>query len=257
MEREWRLLLLAVCLVILWVFESIIPLRSNKRDHVFTNIGFTILTIIINVLLVFVLIRTIDFCYSNGIGLLVNLELPYLLQVVVGVLVLDLVAAYTSHWVMHQFSIFWKFHQVHHLDEMVDVTTGLRQHPLETVFRFFFLLAGVIIVGAPLSIVVIYQTLSAINALVEHSNIKLNAKIESVMTKLIVTPNVHKVHHSCDQKFTDSNYGNIFSIWDRLFKTYQTTNETEKITYGLDANSETKNRGFFTLLLLPFSKIKS
>ena len=73
------------------------------------------------------------------------------------------------------------------------------------------------------------------------------------MRKLIVTPNVHKVHHSCDQKFTDSNYGNIFSIWDRLFKTYQTT-KRRKLTYGLDANSENKKKGFLTLLLLPFLK---
>ena len=253
MEREWRVLLLAVCLVILWVAESIIPLRRNNRDHAFTNFSFTIFTIIINVVLVFVLIRTIEFCRTNDIGLFNYVELPYLVQVVVGVLVLDLVAAYLAHRVMHKYSIFWKFHQVHHLDEMVDVTTGLRQHPLETIFRFFFLLAGVVILGAPLSIVVIYQTLSAINALIEHSNIKLNAKIESVMRKLIVTPDVHKVHHSCDQKFTDSNYGNIFSVWDKLFKTYQTT-EVEKITYGLNPNSENKKKGLFTLLVLPFVK---
>ena len=233
---------------------SIIPLRRNNRDHVFTNIAFTISRKSINLLLVFLLIRTIEFCYTNDIGLFHFLEVPYLVQVVLGVLVLDLVAAYLTHRVMHKYSIFWKFHQVHHLDEMVDVTTGLRQHPIETIFRFFFLLAGVIILGAPLSIVVIYQTISAINALIEHSNIKLNAKIESVMRKLIVTPNVHKMHHSSDQKFTDSNYGNIFSIWDRLFKTYQKTNETEKLTYGLNANSENKKKGFFTLLLLPFFK---
>ena len=108
------------------------------------------------------------------------------------------------------------------------------------------------ILGVSLSIVVIYQTLSAINALIEHSNIKLNARIERVMRRLIVTPDVHKIHHSSDQKFTDSNYGNIFSIWDRLFRTYQKTGETEKLTYGLDANLDKK--GFFALLLLPFLK---
>src|SRR5688572_2806145 len=232
MEREWRVLLLAAWLVILWVAEGIIPLRNNNRGHVITNIAFTICTIVINVLLVFVLIRTIEFCYANNVGLLMYVKVPYLVKVVVGVLVLDLVAAYTSHRVMHKYSIFWKFHQVHHLDEMVDVTTGLRQHPLETIFRFFFLQVGVIILAAPLSIVVIYQTLSAFNALIEHSNIKLNAKIESALSKVIVTPNVHKIHHSCDQKFTDSNYGNIFSFWDKVFKTYQTCDETEKLTYG-------------------------
>ena len=238
MVLQWRLVFLAALLLILWVSEAIIPLRRNNRDHLLTNIGFTLTVVIINSLLVFLLIRTIDFCYNNHIGIFRFLEIPYLVQVVLGVFILDFIAAYLSHRVMHKYSIFWKFHQVHHLDEMVDVTTGLRHHPLETLFRFFFLIVGVIILGAPLSIVVIYQTLSAINALFEHSNIKLNARIESVMRKLIVTPDVHKIHHSSDQKFTDSNYGNIFSIWDRLFRTYQKTNETEKLTYGLDANSE-------------------
>jgi len=252
MVLQWRLVFLAALLLILWISEAIFPLRRNNRDHLITNIGFTLTVVIINSLLVFLLIRTIDFCYANHIGILHYLEIPYLVQVIIGVLILDFVAAYLSHRVMHRYSIFWKFHQVHHLDEMVDVTTGLRHHPLETIFRFFFLIAGVIILGAPLSIVVIYQTLSAINALFEHSNIKLNARIEGVMRKLMVTPDVHKIHHSSDQKFTDSNYGNIFSIWDRLFRTYQKTDETEKLTYGLDANSEKKS--FFALLLLPFLK---
>jgi sterol desaturase/sphingolipid hydroxylase (fatty acid hydroxylase superfamily) len=253
MVQQWRLLFLAALLLILWVSEGIIPLRRNNRDHVFTNIGFTITVVIINSLLVFLLIIAIEFCNANQIGIFHYLEIPYLIQMVIGVLILDFIAAYLSHRVMHNYHIFWKFHQVHHLDEMVDVTTGLRHHPLETIFRFLFLIVGVIILGAPLSIVVIYQTLSAINALIEHSNIKLNAKIERVMRNMIITPDVHKIHHSSDQKFTYSNYGNIFSIWDRLFKTYRRTNETEKLTYGLDTNSE-KKKGFFTLLLLPFLK---
>jgi sterol desaturase/sphingolipid hydroxylase (fatty acid hydroxylase superfamily) len=254
MVQQWRLVFLAALLLILWVSEAIIPLRRNNRDHVFTNFGFTLTVVIINSLLVFLLVRTIEFCNANHVGIFHYLEVPYLVQVVLGVFVLDFIAAYLSHRVMHKFGIFWKFHQVHHLDEMVDVTTGLRHHPLETFFRFFFLIAGVIILGAPLSIVVIYQTLSAINALFEHSNIKLNARVESVMRNLIVTPDVHKIHHSSDQKFTDSNYGNIFSLWDRLFKTYQKTDETEKLTYGLETNSENKKKGFLSLMLLPFLK---
>jgi len=252
MVLQWRLVFLAALLLILWVSEAMIPLRRNNRDHLLTNIGFTITVVIINSLLVFLLIKTIDFCYANHIGIFLYLEVTYWVQVVVGVLILDFIAAYLSHRVMHKYPIFWKFHQVHHLDEMVDVTTGLRHHPLETIFRFFFLIAGVIILGAPLSVVVIYQTLSAINALFEHSNIKLNARIDNVLRKVIVTPDVHKIHHSSEQKFTDSNYANIFSVWDRLFKTYQTTNETEKLRYGLDANTEKK--GFIALMLLPFLK---
>src|SRR6187399_1658197 len=120
MVLQWRLVFLAALLLILWISEAIFPLRRNNRDHLITNIGFTLTVVIINSLLVFLLIRTIDFCYANHIGILHYLEIPYLVQVIIGVLILDFVAAYLSHRVMHRYSIFWKFHQVHHLDEKVD-----------------------------------------------------------------------------------------------------------------------------------------
>src|SRR5688572_4538686 len=110
MVLQWRLVFLAALLLILWVAESIIPLRRNNRDHLFTNIGFTLTVVIINSLLVFLLIKTIDFCYNNHIGIFRFLEIPYLVQVVVGVLVLDFIAAYLSHRVMHKYGKIGRAH---------------------------------------------------------------------------------------------------------------------------------------------------
>jgi sterol desaturase/sphingolipid hydroxylase (fatty acid hydroxylase superfamily) len=189
-------------------------------------------------LLVVLLIAIIDLTENNSFGFFNVVETPYWFQLIVGIFILDLVAAYLSHFVMHQYGLLWSFHRMHHLDEMIDISSGLRQHPLETIYRFVFLAVGVRILGVPLSVVVIYQTISALNALFEHSNIRLNKKLDRLLNFIVVTPNAHKVHHSSDQFYTDSNYGNIFSIWDRMFGTYNRIENVEGIKYGLEPTND-------------------
>jgi sterol desaturase/sphingolipid hydroxylase (fatty acid hydroxylase superfamily) len=134
---------------------------------------------------------------------------------------------------------------------MVDVTTGLRQHPLETVHRFVFLVLGVVILGAPLSVIVIYQTVSALNALLEHSNIQFNKKLDRVLSLIFVTPNFHKVHHSVSAEHSNANFGNIFSLWDRLFGTHKHIETPANLRYGLDGENRS---GIGRLLLAPFRR---
>jgi sterol desaturase/sphingolipid hydroxylase (fatty acid hydroxylase superfamily) len=252
MESNWRIIVLAAWLLVLWVWENLAPLRSHNRAHFWVNGFFSLLTIVINALLVVILIALTDFNSRNDLGIFNILEVPYWLQLITGILFLDFVAAYLSHYVMHQFGFLWRFHQVHHLDEMIDATSGLRQHPLETIYRFAFLVTGVLVLGAPLSVVVIYQTVSAVNALFEHSNITLNHKVDRILNKVIVTPNAHKVHHSSEQQFTDSNYGNIFSIWDRMFKTFRRIDKVEGIHYGLENCPAGSVNNTFDMLKIPF-----
>lgn len=248
MDQSFRVIVLGSWLLILWVAESIVPLRKNEREHLATNVIFTISTVIINALLISVLIMIIDFCYSNYVGLFVYFEMPTVLKVLFGLLVLDFFAAYLSHRTMHNHQLFWRYHQVHHLDEMVDVTTGLRQHPLETIHRFVFLVAGVVLLGAPLWLVAVYQTVSAILALLEHSNIRLNRKIDRALNLIFITPNFHKVHHSAHEKHSNSNFGNIFSLWDRLFGTYKYVEDLPALNYGLP---DQPRRSAIELLKLP------
>jgi sterol desaturase/sphingolipid hydroxylase (fatty acid hydroxylase superfamily) len=254
MESNWRIIVLGIWLLILWVWENLTPLRPHNRAHLWSNGFFSLLTIVINLFLVFILITLINFNERNDLGIFNIVELPYWLQLIVGVVILDLIAAYLSHYIMHQFGFLWRFHQVHHLDEMIDVTSDLRQHPLETIYRFAFLITGVTILGVPLSVVVIYQTVSALNALFEHSNIILNSKLDRILNTVIVTPKAHKVHHSSEQQFTDSNYGNIFSIWDRMFTTYRKIDKVENINYGLDSSAKTDVNNAFDMLKIPFIK---
>jgi sterol desaturase/sphingolipid hydroxylase (fatty acid hydroxylase superfamily) len=253
MDQSLRVIVLGSWLLILWVAESIIPLRKNERGHLVTNLVFTISTVIINALLIYVLIAVINFCYANYVGLFVHVKMPIVLKAFIGLLVLDFFAAYLSHRTMHNHQLFWRYHQVHHLDEMVDVTTGLRQHPLETMHRFVFLIAGVVVLGAPLWIVVIYQTASAILALLEHSNIRLNRRFDRALCLIFITPNFHKVHHSTFEQHSNSNFGNIFSLWDRLFGTYKYVTDLPALRYGLP---DQPRRNAIELFNLPLSRKK-
>jgi sterol desaturase/sphingolipid hydroxylase (fatty acid hydroxylase superfamily) len=255
MNESWRIPLLAAWLLILWTAESVIPLKPNNRKHLWTNLSFTTATVIINALLAGALIKVIFICNTLGIGLFNNVSTPFYVQIIIGLFFLDFVAAYLSHRLMHKFNLLWSFHQVHHLDEMIDATTGLRQHPLETIYRFMFLIIGVVTLGAPLMVVVIYQTISATNALLEHSNVKMNPNLNKALSIIFVTPNFHKVHHSLNSSEADHNYGNIFSIWDIVLSTRKSI-DLMAMSYGLDhplkSAQSAKN-----LLLLPFLKIKN
>jgi sterol desaturase/sphingolipid hydroxylase (fatty acid hydroxylase superfamily) len=136
----------------------------------------------------------------------------------------------------------------------VDTTTANRHHPFESIVRFIFTLAGIFIAGAPIGLVLMYQSLSVIFSQFNHANIQISDKVDKALSYLIVSPNMHKVHHHFELPYTDSNYGNIFSLWDRLFGTYMELSKSE-IIYGVDTDlDEIKNSKFNSLIERPFKK---
>lgn len=157
---------------------------------------------------------------------------------------------------MHKSWLGWQFHRVHHSENAVDVTTAFRQHPGETVWRVLWQLAAIVLFGLPLSVVIVYLLLSTLNAQLEHSNIKMNGSLERCLRLLIVTPHMHKVHHSRKQKQTDSNYSNIFSIWDRVFRTYTSEVDFQSLRYGLDGFDVKERQTLNGLLKMPFMTYK-
>ena len=183
--------------------------------------------------------------------------MPIWADVIISLLLLDLIGAYLVHFIQHKIPWMWKFHLVHHSDMNVDVTTGLRHHPGETVFRIIFTIIGVFVSGASIGMVMLYQSLSVLFAHITHANISIPKKIDAILSYVLVTPNMHKIHHHYEMPLTDSNYGNIFSIWDRLFNTFSFINKQKSVVYGIDTymdKSETNNLG--TLLSIPFKKLK-
>ncbi|HEV8430335.1 MAG TPA: sterol desaturase family protein [Pyrinomonadaceae bacterium] len=159
---------------------------------------------------------------------------------------------YFAHVLMHKSWFGWQFHRVHHSDGEVNVTTAFRQHPGETVWRILWYVLAIATFGIPLWALLLYLAVSTLNAQLEHSNIKLWEPLDHVLRVLFVTPNMHKAHHSREQIQTDTNYSNIFSIWDRIFGTDTATVDFQRLRYGLDGFDDRRNQTFPALLKLPF-----
>jgi len=238
-----------------WLLEGLLPLRRlsyKKWQHALPNFFFTLTSILVNFSLAFLLLTTADWVNANQFGLLHLVSLPFWLYVLLGVLFLDFIGAYLAHWTEHRLKPLWMVHLVHHSDHHVDTTTANRHHPLESVVRFTFTLVAVFVLGTPIGVVMLYQSLSVVLSQFNHANIQLPKKVDAVLSYILVTPHMHKVHHHYVLPYTDSNFGNIFAIWDRLLGTYMHL-AAEKIVYGVDVfPNETENSRVVPLLKQPF-----
>jgi sterol desaturase/sphingolipid hydroxylase (fatty acid hydroxylase superfamily) len=256
-----RSLILVGGITIFWLVENTFPLfqmQYKKWHHAGINIFFTITTIIINFILAFILIKTAGWTTENHFGILEWMpEIPIWLYTIIGLLLLDLIGAYLAHFVQHKIKYLWRFHLIHHTDTYIDTTTANRHHPGESIIRFIFTTFGILIVGSPMWMVFLYQTLSVVATQFNHANISLPNKLDIFLSYFIVSPNMHKVHHHYILPYTDSNYGNIFSVWDRLFGTF-TTLPKEELIYGVDTHmAPEENNRLKNLLQIPFQKSRS
>ena len=256
----FRTLILLGGIVFFWVLEGIIPFYSlnyKKTNHAILNLLFTITTAIIGFGFAFILLKSTEIVNTHEIGFIHLFNMPLYVEVVICLLLLDLVGAYLVHFIEHKVPWMWKFHVVHHSDVNVDVTTGLRHHPGETVFRILFTILGIYVSGASIGIVMLYQSISVLFAHITHANIGLPRSLDIVISYVFVTPNMHKVHHHFQLPLTDKNYGNIFSIWDRIFGTYHSVKDSKSIVYGIDTHmNDEKVNSFSDLFLITFQKMK-
>ncbi|MET0759495.1 MAG: sterol desaturase family protein [Flavobacterium sp.] len=253
-----RSLILVSGITLFWLIENAYPLfqfKYNKWQHAGINVFFTLTTIIVNFCLAFILLKTADWTVENNFGILHWMpEIPMWLFALIGLLLLDLIGAYFVHWVQHKTKWMWRFHLIHHTDTWIDTTSANRHHPGESVIRFVFTTLGILLVGSPMWLVFLYQTLSVVATQFNHANIALPKKIDTLLSYFIVSPDMHKVHHHYVLPYTDSNYGNIFSVWDRLFGTFMTL-PTEEIIYGVDTHMKhEENNKLPNLLKIPFQK---
>ena len=253
-----RSLILVGGITFFWLLENTFPLFNfnyKKWQHAGINFFLTFTTILINFTLAFLLVFTSDWTIANNFGILQWLPtMPVWLYALIGLLLLDLIGAYLAHLIEHKVKILWRFHLIHHTDTWIDTTSGNRHHPGESVIRFAFAILGIIIVGSPMWMVFLYQTISVVSTQFTHANIALPEKLDIFLSYFIVSPNMHKVHHHYKLPYTDSNYGNIFSIWDRLFGTFMYLKK-EDIVYGIDThmNPEEHNQ-LNNLLKIPFKE---
>lgn len=253
-----RSLLIVGGISFFWFLEGIIPLvqfNYKKWRHALPNFFFTLTTILINFSMAFLLLSTSDWTVNNNFGLLQWIpSLPLWGEVILGVLLLDFIGAYLPHFTEHRIKPLWMIHLVHHSDPNVDTTTANRHHPLESIVRFSFTLLGVFILGTSIGIIMFYQALSVVSTQFSHANIRLPKKFDRWISYFLVSPDMHKIHHHYRLPYTDTNYGNIFSIWDRLLGTFSYF-DREKIIYGVDVFPDVvKNTKIGSLLKQPFEK---
>ncbi|RXM47481.1 sterol desaturase family protein [Flavobacterium sp. YO12] len=256
-----RSLILVGGITFFWIIENTFPLfqmKYHKWQHAGINFFLTFTTIIVNFVLAFILIKTASWTTENHFGILQWLpEIPIWLYTIIGLLLLDLIGAYLVHFIEHKIKFLWRFHIIHHTDTWIDTTTANRHHPGESIIRFVFTTLGVLVVGSPMWMVFLYQTLSVIATQFNHANISLPNKLDVFLSYFLVSPNMHKVHHHYVLPYTDSNYGNIFSVWDRLFGTF-TTLPKEELIYGVDTHMlPEENNQLRNLLKIPFQKLRS
>ncbi len=251
-----RSLILIGGITLFWLIENGFPLfkfEYKKWHHAGINFFFTITTILINFSLAFVLYKSSVWVTENEFGILHWFSIQSLwLQAFIGLLLMDLIGAYAAHYVQHKTKVLWRYHLIHHTDTWIDTTSANRHHPGESVIRFIFTIIAIIIVGAPIWLFFLYQSLSVFLSQFNHANITLPNKLDTIISYFIVSPNMHKVHHHYVLPYTDSNYGNIFSLWDRLFGTFLVL-PMEKIIYGVDTHMRTEeNNNLSNLLKIPF-----
>jgi sterol desaturase/sphingolipid hydroxylase (fatty acid hydroxylase superfamily) len=253
-----RMAFLVGGLLFFWIIEGAIPLisltyKKNKLQHAGVNFVFTVIHLIIHTGLAILIVKLSDWCLHQQFGLVYWLNANVLGAVIIGVLALDF-SSWLVHLVMHKNKTLWRFHLIHHSDTNVDVTTGLRHHPGDSLLRGIFFMLLIFISGAPMYSVMIYQTLVVISTAFTHANIRVPKKLDAVLSYIIISPNMHKVHHHWKQPYTDSNYGAVFSIWDRILGTFSKL-DTKEIRYGLDRYYPAeKDESLGHLLKKPFQK---
>ncbi len=254
-----RALILFGGITLFWIIEDVIPMRRfsyNKWKHGGINIFFTLTTVVINFALAFLMNGACDLAKQYQFGAWYWLPFPFTLNVIVSLLLLDLVGAYFIHFIEHKVKWMWLFHLVHHTDTFVDTTSANRHHPGESIFRAVFTALAILLCGAPFGVVMLYQSCSALLSQFNHSNFKIPLAIDKILSYVIVTPGMHRIHHHYVQPYTDCNYGNLFAIWDRTFGTYKYL-PPQQVFFGVDTHlKQEEHSNIKNLLKVPFQKYR-
>ncbi len=223
--------------LICWNIENFYGVTRNYKKFKTSSINFyfvlsgSFVQFIMGFL--FVKILTLENIHQYGFSKLSNVT-----SIILTFICLDF-AYYIYHVVMHKVKKIWRFHAVHHSDVVLNVSTSLREHPVETVIRLSQYMAVSLFLGPMLWILALHQFVQIASKIIIHSNFRLPDKLDKYLSYLVITPNMHHVHHHFKQPYTDSNYGDLFSIWDRMFGTF-TYLSKEQVQFGLDEVDQLK-----------------
>jgi len=257
-ETAIRLGFFVGMLALIGAWEIVAPRRAltlSKAQRWSGNRGLVALnTVLLRLIFPLAGAGMAAFCAENGWGILNHFQVPAILAVPLAVIALDFVI-WLQHVMVHAVPLFWRLHRVHHADLDYDVTTGARFHPLEIVLSMLIKFATIVVLGPPVVAVVIFEVLLNATAMFNHGNIGLPATLDRVLRRVVVTPDMHRVHHSVLPRETNSNFGFNLPWWDRLCGTYRPQPEQghDGMTIGLKEFRIPGNLTLWRLLIQPFT----
>ena len=257
-EASIRLSIFISAFIMLAIWEWKWPKRAlteSKLKRWINNIALMVTgTLVVRVAIPMAAVGLAYVTEQQQIGLANYFELPLWLEIIVVFVVLDL-AIYFQHAMFHVLPVMWRFHRVHHSDLDYDITTGVRFHPVEILISVFIKMFLIVAIGAPVLAVILFEIALNFMSMFTHCNIRLNENVERVLRWFIVTPDMHRVHHSIEENETNSNFAFNISVWDRIFGTYRAEPEAGQLgmTIGLTYFREKKWQNYGGLLSTPFS----
>jgi len=245
----------AVIFVLLFLLERLFPLRQRNRSQVerlISNVGATTLAFAVNATVVqFAAQITQQWTSDHEIGLMHLISFPGRMQFIVAFLLMDL-TFYYWHRANHRFRFLWRFHNAHHIDPDLDVSTAFRFHFGEMLFSAGFRALQVALIGVSATTYLVYETAYQANTLFHHSNVKLPLWLERHLNWVLVTPRMHGIHHSQIQEETDSNWSIVFPWWDRLHQTLRLNIPQSEIKIGVPGYTNPEDNKLRNILLMPF-----
>lgn len=244
--------------ILMAVWEIVAPRRRLSVSKVLrwsNNLVLVVInSIILRLLFPMAAVGIAVFAEHRGWGLLNYYELPITVSVILAVIMMDGMI-YLQHVMMHAIPALWRLHRVHHADPDFDVTTGARFHPIEIILSMLIKFAVIIVIGAPMVAVIFFEVILNATAMFNHSNVRLNPTIDRFLRLILVTPDMHRVHHSVEADETNSNFGFNLPWWDRLLGTYRAQPRAghENMTIGIHQYNQPEQVSWLhKMLLLPF-----
>jgi len=239
------------------IIETRFSLRQGKRSKIerfLINVGVSALALATGAYVVApVALRLASWNSESPFGLLRFLSLPFTTEFIIGFLLMDL-TFYYWHWANHSIAFFWRFHNVHHVDPDLDVSTSFRFHFGEVLYSLGLKAFQIYLIGIPMVTYLVYELIFQCATMFHHSNVRLPITVERYLNKIIVTPRMHGIHHSIVKDETNSNYSVIFRWWDMMHGTLRLNVKQSDVVIGVPAYLDPADNKFVNLLILPFRK---
>ena len=257
-ETEFRLFLFAISFLIIFLWELLATKRPSELsvNRTLTNLFLMIInSLALRLVMPILAIELALQLEAQGLGILPQIPLPKFAIFLISLIILDL-AIYIQHVIFHKVPFFWRFHKVHHADTGFDVTTGVRFHPGEIIFSLLYKLTIVLFLGPSAAAVFVFEVLLSTSSLFTHANASMLRKMDSFLRWFIVTPDMHRIHHSHQTDEALTNFGFNLSLWDRVFGTYRSDPAYSDIEMKLGTRSITakKASSIWHMLILPVYK---